>query len=107
MIRELYEETGIKLSDCDYEFDSDDYSIFSSPKRALANGGVPRTTVAFTIKLMTKPEITANDDAVDCQWFKLSEALNKLTMFSDHRDIIIKLTGAYPMPAYVNSIFKV
>lgn len=106
IVRELYEETGIVLADYKYRFANSDMQIYSSPKRAMANGGIPRTTVVFKITLDTEVPVEAKDDAERVEWHPIVDALNTLEMFSDHRDIIIDMLQFYPLLACFNPIYK-
>lgn len=95
-IRELLEETGIKVPlkvlrgslFCEKLFDHPDRSM-----RARVSTKNARTvTVAFGYKLddsVDLPRVKASDDAVDARWFTFDEVANlRDQLMEDHADII-------------------
>jgi bifunctional NMN adenylyltransferase/nudix hydrolase len=92
-IRELYEETNLKLPLKVLKGSLKRSKIFDNPKR---NEGIPRITNAFYFGIQpdsTKsghsklPKVKGSDDAASAKWFSLAEVRN-MTLFDDHADII-------------------
>ena len=92
-IRELIEETGIKIPYKSLEVSICDSHIFDNPNRNL---GIPRISNAFLFKVFPDknkkgypklPKIKAGDDAANAKWFSLAEVRN-MYLFDDHADII-------------------
>jgi len=47
------------------------------------------------------PRANGADDAAECKWIPLTDALNRIELYDDHKAIISKVTGVMPMPAFV------
>jgi hypothetical protein len=47
------------------------------------------------------PRANGADDAAECRWVSLTDALNKYELYDDHAAIISKITGVMPLPAFV------
>lgn len=93
-IRELIEETGIKVFQEDMYDNVVQSKMFDSPKRG---GGIPRNTTAVHINLncTTLPEIVAQDDASDVQWVALDKiGKGEFKLHDDHQDIIFSLINS-------------
>lgn len=103
-IRELLEETSIKVPEKVLRGSIVGSQLFDSPKRSF---GINRNTLAVYIRVHPDPDgkppkVKAADDAMDCKWVPLNEALNKYALYDDHKAIISSMTGVMPRPAYLN-----
>ena len=91
-IRELFEETSLKLPEKVLKGSLKRSKIFDNPKR---NEGIPRITNAFYFEIHPDmkngypklPKVKGTDDAVNAQWFSLS-TVRHMVLFDDHSDII-------------------
>lgn len=102
-IRELMEETNVRVPEKVLRGSIVKTELFDSPKRSF---GIPRNTMAVYMRVSPNPDYSlprANgaDDAAECKWVPLTDALNNIDMYDDHKDIISKVTGVMPMPAFV------
>jgi bifunctional NMN adenylyltransferase/nudix hydrolase len=87
-IRELREETGIKVSREDLESAIVDQMVFDHPNRSLRGRTV---THAFLINLKSGPlpQVKGNDDTYKAWWMPLSEFyISESEFFEDHWHII-------------------
>lgn len=97
IIRELKEETKIKVSKEELEMrrDANPITVFDHPKRSKRGRTI---THAGLIDLGNGPlpEVKASDDAAKAMWVPLS-LINKMShkMFEDHFDIIVSLTSKF------------
>lgn len=101
-IRELIEETNVRVPEKVLRGSIVKTELFDSPKRSF---GIPRNTMAVYMRISPNPDYSlprANgaDDAALCKWVPLTDALNNIEMYDDHKDIISKVTGVMPMPAF-------
>lgn len=101
-IRELMEETNVRVPEKVLRGSIVKTELFDSPKRSF---GIPRNTMAVYMRISPNPDYSlprANgaDDAALCKWVPLTDALNNIEMYDDHKDIISKVTGVMPMPAF-------
>lgn len=97
-IRELMEETGIKVFQEDMYDNVVQSKMFDSPKRG---SGIPRNTMAVHILLQDYamssgfPETLAQDDASAVQWVALSSiGKGEFKLHDDHQDIIFSLINS-------------
>jgi bifunctional NMN adenylyltransferase/nudix hydrolase len=98
-IRELFEETCLKVPEKVLKGSLKRSKIFDSPKR---NEGIPRITNAFYFEIQPDykngypklPKVKGSDDAVNAKWFSLAE-VRHMTLFDDHADIIDYFTNSY------------
>ena len=103
-IRELYEETGIKVPEKVIRGSVVDTKLFDDPRRSL---GIPRISFVVHIKIApnpdgTLPRVVAADDAAAVKWVNIYEILNGIPLFDDHQDIISAMTGIIASPAIFN-----
>jgi bifunctional NMN adenylyltransferase/nudix hydrolase len=103
-IRELMEETNVRVPEKVLRGSIVKTELFDSPERSF---GIPRNTLAVYMRINPNPDETlprANgaDDAAECRWVSLTDALNKYELYDDHAAIISKVTGVMPFPAFVN-----
>lgn len=101
-IRELQEETNVRVPEKVLRGSIVKTELFDDPNRSF---GIPRNTMAVYMRINPNPDFTlprANgaDDAALCKWVPLTDALNNIEMYDDHKDIISKVTGVMPMPAF-------
>lgn len=88
-IRELKEETNLRVPEKVIRGNVKSFDMFDSPDRTV---GIPRVSMAYYIDLQlgndgSFPEVRSSSDACDAQWVSLSK-LDSLPLFDDHRDII-------------------
>jgi len=93
-IRELQEETGIKVPYKVLKGSIKSYKTFDNPSRNL---GIPRMTNAYYAEIEPDyvgegnfpklPKFQASDDAENAKWVPLAEIKN-MQLFDDHSDII-------------------
>lgn len=103
-IRELQEETGIKVPEKVLRGSIVSQHLFDRNDRSA---GIPRTTLAVYIRVQPDPDgklpkLKPEDDAQDAKWFPLNDVLNNMALYDDHKAIISTMTGVMPRPAYVN-----
>jgi len=94
-IRELKEETRIKVDKPVLKRSIEDVKVFDHPQRSLRGRTV---THAHLINLGEGPlpEIKANDDASGAHWIALADMKHlEDEMFEDHMDIITSLTSRF------------
>lgn len=101
-IRELMEETNVRVPEKVLRGSIVKTELFDDPKRSF---GIPRNTMAVYMRINPNPDFSlprANgaDDAALCKWVPLTDALNTIEMYDDHKDILSKVTGVNPMPAF-------
>lgn len=101
-IRELMEETNVRVPEKVLRGSIVKTELFDDPKRSF---GIPRNTMAVYMRISPNPDYSlprANgaDDAALCKWVPLTDALNNIEMYDDHKDIVSKVTGVMPMPAF-------
>ena len=91
MIRELREETKLKVPDAVLRGNISAHDVFDDPNRS-SRGRV--ITIAYLIDLGTGPldKVKGGDDASKAKWVPLSDVIRETT-FEDHLDIIQFLTG--------------
>ena len=101
-IRELMEETNVRVPEKVLRGSIVKTQLFDSPKRSF---GILRNTMAVYMRVSPNPDYSlprANgaDDAAECKWVPLTDALNKYELYDDHAAIISTVTGVMPMPAF-------
>lgn len=92
MVRELYEETVLKVQEKILRRCIVDTQVFDDPNRSLRGRTI---THAFLIKLddhLDLPRVTGSDDAAKAWWFPIAEVRNmRSKLFDDHFEIIISM----------------
>lgn len=106
-IRELHEETGVKVPEKVLRGSIVGTKLFDSPTRG---NGIPRNTLVVHMRIKPEPDgsmpkIKPADDALNAKWCTIQAALNELALFDDHAGIIMEMTGSMPIPAYLNGRF--
>lgn len=106
-IRELLEETNVRIPEKVLRGSIVSKQLFDSPSRGM---GIPRVTLATHVRVNLNPDGTlpkANgaDDAMDCEWFPTATIMNELDLFDDHQGIISIMCGIMPIPAHLNPRF--
>jgi bifunctional NMN adenylyltransferase/nudix hydrolase len=101
-IRELIEETNVRVPEKVLRGSIVKTELFDDPSRSF---GIPRNTMAVYMRISPNPDFSlprANgaDDAAMCKWVPLTDALNTIEMYDDHKDIVSKVTGVNSMPAF-------
>lgn len=106
-IRELLEETNVRVPEKVLRGSIVSSKLFDSPKRG---NGIPRNTLAVHMKISANndgslPRISNADDAEGTWWVPITDALNGIDMYDDHTGIISTMCGVLPKPAHVNIRF--
>ena len=102
-IRELQEETNVRVPEKVLRGSIVKTELFDDPKRSF---GIPRNSLAVYMRINPDPDgglprANGADDAAECKWIPLTDALNRIELYDDHKAIISKVTGVMPMPAFV------
>lgn len=106
-IRELKEETGLKVPEKVLRGSIVQSKMYDSPTRSF---GIPRNTYAFLFDIApnndgTLPKVSGSDDAKLATWVSLADFQSQMfMMYDDHRDIISSLTGVYQQFAYFSML---
>jgi bifunctional NMN adenylyltransferase/nudix hydrolase len=101
-IRELIEETNVRVPEKVLRGSIVNTQLFDDPSRSF---GIPRNTMAVYMRISPNPDgslprANGADDAALCKWVPLTDALNNIEMYDDHKDIVSKVTGVMPIPAF-------
>lgn len=105
-IRELYEETNIRVPEKVMLGSVIGSKLFDSPTRG---NGIPRCTLVVHFKIAPDadgklPRANGADDAAECKWVPISDAINTYRLFDDHCDIIQDMTRTKSIPAFHNTV---
>lgn len=103
-LRELIEETNIRVPEPVLLGSIESTRLFDSPKRS---SGIPKLTLAVHMVVKPNPDgslprANGSDDAVETRWVPTSDILNKYRLHDDHGDIISEMTGVMPLMAINN-----
>lgn len=95
-IRELYEETNVKVPEKVLRGSIKNIMLFDHPDRSCGNR---RITQAVHMKINTDPygrlpKVRASDDAVNARWISINNILSKGYMYDDHSSIIETMCSA-------------
>lgn len=107
-IRELYEETNVRIPEKVLRGSIVSTKIFDASDRGM---GLPRVTMGVHIKVELDkdgklPKANGSDDAMVAQWFPVEKIMNDMDLFDDHKDIISVMCGVQSIPAHKNSRFR-
>lgn len=102
-VRELIEETNIRVPEKVLRGSIVKTQLFDSPKRSF---GIPRNTLAVYFRINPDPDgklprANGADDAAECKWVPLTDVLNRYELYDDHASIISTVTGVVPMPGFM------
>ena len=93
MMRELWEETKIKVPKAVIRGNIKYRDVFDDPGRS-ARGRTITTAYLIELKEKSLPHVKGSDDAVNAFWKPLNEVFSsRVMMYEDHIDIIYKMTG--------------
>lgn len=103
VLRELVEETNVRIPEKVLRGSIIKTELFDYITRSY---GIPRNTLAVYFRVNPNPDgsmprVSPSDDAVETKWFTLTDVINTVNLYDDHKGIISKLTGVMPMPAFV------
>ena len=98
-IRELYEETCLKVPEKVIKGSLKRSKIFDNPNR---NVGIPRITNSFYFEIQPDmkngypklPKVKGSDDAANAKWISLAE-VRHMILFDDHADIIDYFSNSF------------
>jgi bifunctional NMN adenylyltransferase/nudix hydrolase len=105
-IRELMEETNVRVPKKVLLGSIKSTTLFDSPHRAAA--GIPRNTLAVHIVVEPDPDgslprANGSDDAAEAKWVPIAAILNDYPLHDDHADIISVVTKSMPVIAFANA----
>lgn len=104
-IRELYEETNLRVPEKVLRGSIVSTSIFDHPARST---GIVRNTMAVYYRFPANPDgslprANGADDAQEAKWVSIADiSTGKYQLFDDHADIISEMTRVKMLPAYLN-----
>lgn len=103
-LRELQEETNLRIPEPVLLGSIKSTRLFDSPKRS---SGIPKLTLAVHLVVKPNPDgslprANGSDDAAETSWVPVADVLNKLKLHDDHGDIISEMTGVKPLMAVNN-----
>lgn len=107
-IRELYEETNVRVPEKVLRGSIVSTKIFDAPDRGM---GLSRVTMAVHIKIElnadgTLPRVKGSDDAFVAEWFPVETIMNTMELFDDHSGIISTMCNVLPIPAHKNAKYR-
>jgi len=103
-VRELYEETNLRVPEPVLLGSIKSTRLFDNPKRS---SGIPKLTLAVHMVVKPNPDgslprANGSDDAAETRWVPIADVLNKYHLHDDHGDIISEMTGVKPLMAINN-----
>lgn len=106
-LRELDEEVNIRVPRKILEGSIVGTRLFDAPDRGQ---GIPRNTLAVHIRIKRDSDgrlarIVPADDAMHAEWMLINDAMNEISMYDDHQDIISTLLNVQAIPAHLNQRF--
>lgn len=94
-VRELKEETGIRVPTQELEDKIKNYKYFDHPYRSL-RGRVITHVFLYDLGYGALPEIKEGSDAKGAQWIPMADVMKmEDELFEDHYDIIVQMTSKY------------
>lgn len=95
VIRELREETNLRVPEKVLMGSIKSSKIYDSPKRCH---GIPRITYAIHFDVAPNnngslPAVRPKDDAVEAKWVSLDAAINHYSLFDDHKSVLSEMVG--------------
>lgn len=94
MVRELKEETRIKVDPVDLKNNVRRVHVFDAPKRSTRGRTITHAYLVVLNNVETLPKVRGSDDAERAKWFSLAELYNMSeNMFEDHAGIITYMIG--------------
>lgn len=107
-VRELLEETNIRIPDKVLRGSLVKHRLFDDPNRGL---GIPRVTVAYHFRVDPDrggalPRVAPQDDAMETMWVPFKDLLNNFSLHDDHQDIVYEMLNAFPVPAHLSGFNK-
>lgn len=91
-IRELYEETSLKLHERIVRGSAKQTDVFDDPYRSSRGRTITHATLFQLERRRELPEVKGGDDADQAKWFELSKVEPEY-LFEDHYSILMKLVG--------------
>lgn len=104
-MREAFEETNLRVPEKVLAGSIVGSQLFDSPTRG---SGIPRITFVVHFKIAPDadgklPRANGADDAAECKWVPIADAVNTYRLHDDHCDIIQVMTKTKPLPAFYNT----
>lgn len=95
VLRELKEETGIRVPSKELEGSIKEYQYFDHPKRSL-RGRVITHAFLFDLGYGALPSVKEGSDAKGTEWVPRGDVMKmEDELFEDHYDIIVQMTSKY------------
>jgi bifunctional NMN adenylyltransferase/nudix hydrolase len=104
-IRELIEETNVRVPEKVIRGSIQNTKLFDSPSRST---GIPRNTMVVHIRVAVDPDgslprVSRNgsDDSSLCEWIPIKNLMDEYPVWEDHLDIISLMCSVNPTPAHL------
>jgi bifunctional NMN adenylyltransferase/nudix hydrolase len=103
-VRELFEETNLRVPEKVIRGSVVSTKMFDNPKRSI---GIPRNSLVVMFKIEldkdgSLPRANGCDDAAETRWVSVKDAINNYPLFDDHKHILSMMLNVTPVPAYVS-----